>query len=50
MTAIQEVPGDILDVFLAFLTEQQAGEIGDEMVPLRLRKTRPIDFKCRNEL
>jgi len=45
MAAIQEVAGDVLDVFFAFLTEQQAGEIGIEMLPLRLRKTRPIDFE-----
>ena len=49
MTAIQEVPGDILDVFLAFLTEQQAGEIGDEMGPLRLRKTWLKRFECRTK-
>jgi hypothetical protein len=39
MPAIQEISNDVLDVFLALLTEQQASEIGDEMLPLRLRKT-----------
>src|SRR4030042_4036854 len=46
MPTIQEVPCDVLNVFLAFLTEQKAGEIGVEMVPLRFRKTRPIHIKC----
>ena len=35
MTAILEVPGDILDVLFTLFTEQQAGEIGVKMVPLR---------------
>jgi len=46
MAAIQEVPCDVLDVFLTFLTEQQAGKIGIEMVPLWFCKTRPIHIKC----
>jgi hypothetical protein len=45
IAAIQEIPCDILDVFLSLLTEQQAGEISVEMIPLRLRKTRPIGFQ-----
>ena len=45
MTTIEEVACDILYVFLAFLTEQQTGEIGVEMAPLWFRKTRSIGLK-----
>ena len=38
ISAIQEVPCDILDVLLTFLTEQKTSEIGKEMFPLRFVK------------